>query len=114
GNFAKVIHQATNGNWTRAFGYDEASGIDPGSNSNRLSNTAVGSTKEPYLYDAHGNLTGIPHLALMQWDFRNQLSATSRQAVGGTAPAGLPDLTRYAYDSGGQRVRKIGTRANGV
>ena len=29
---------------------------------------------EPYLYDGHGNRTQMPHLPLMQCDFKDQLS----------------------------------------
>ena len=39
GNFLRLIHQATNGNWTRSYAYDEPSLIEPGKTSNRLSST---------------------------------------------------------------------------
>jgi RHS repeat-associated protein len=52
----------------------------------------------------------------MQWDFRDQLRMTRRQAVSpddadGTAHAG--EQTWYVYDAGGKRVRKV-TDFNGV
>ena len=62
GNFERLIHQAANGNWTRAYAYNEASLIEPGKQSNRLSSTTVGARTEPYTYDAHGNMTSMPHL----------------------------------------------------
>lgn len=114
GNFEKLIHQAANGNWTRTYAYDEASLIEAARKSNRLSSTSVGGTTEPYTYDAHGNMTAMPHLALMQWDFKDQLSATSRQAVNpAPPPAKVPETTFYVYDAGGQRVRKVTERQNG-
>ena len=59
-------------------------------------------------------MTGMPHLTLMQWDFKDQLSATSRQAVNATPPPDkVPETTFYVYDAGGQRVRKVTERQNG-
>ena len=114
GNFENLIHQAVNGNWTRAYTYNEASLIEGAKESNRLSSTTVGATTEPYTYDAHGNMTSMPHLTLMQWDFKNQLSVTARQAVNATPPpAKVAETTFYVYDAGGQRVRKLTERQNG-
>ena len=112
GNFLQLIHQAANGNWTRAYAYDEPSLIEPGKNSNRLSSTTRRrqSLPRPTPHDAHGNMTAMPHLTLMQWDFKDQLSATSRQVVND----GTPETTYYVYDAGGQRVRKVTERQNGT
>ena len=60
--------------------------------------------EEPYKYDAHGNMTDMPHLTLMEWDFRDQLCASSRQVVNN---GGTPETTYYVYDGSGQRVRKV-------
>ena len=76
--------------------------------SNRLSTTQVGDGQiEPYTYDAHGNMTAMPHLPLMQWNYRDQLAgdAASRWSTSGT-----PETTYYVYDAGGQRVRKVTER----
>ena len=110
GNFEKLIHQAANGNWTRAYTYNEPSLIEPAKQSNRLSSTTIGSgnAPEPYTYDAHGNMTRMPHLPLMQWDFKDQLQATSQQVVN---DGGTPETTYYVYDAGGQRVRKVTERS---
>jgi RHS repeat-associated protein len=51
----------------------------------------------------------MPHLPLMQWDFKDQLGATSRQVVN----AGTPETTYYVYGGGGQRARKITEGPNG-
>jgi RHS repeat-associated protein len=108
GNFEKVFHQAANGNWTRAYSYGEPSQIEADKNSNRLSSTSVGATTETYAYDTHGNMTSMPHLTLMQWDFKDELSATSRQAVNATPlPDKVAETTFYIYDASGQRVRKV-------
>jgi RHS repeat-associated protein len=111
GNFLQLIHQAANGNWTRAYAYKEPSLLEPSKSSNRLSNTTVGGDNpELYAYDAHGNMTAMPHLTLMQWDFKDQLQATARQVVND----GTPETTYCVYDAAGQRVRKVTERQNGT
>ena len=106
GNILQMIHQATNGNWTRDYTYTEPSLIEPGNVSNRLSSTTVGSTAEPYTYDTHGNMTNMPHLSVMRWNYLDQLEATSQQVVNN----GNPETTYYIYDASGQRVRKVTER----
>ena len=49
----------------------------------------------------------MPHLPLMQWDYRDQLQATAQQVVNN---GGTPETTWYVYDAGGQRVRKVTER----
>lgn len=105
GNFLNLIHQATNGDWTRHYSYAEASLLEPGKNSNRLTSTTVGSTTEVYPYDAHGNMTAMSHLARMDWDFKDQLQQVDLGG-GGTAFC--------VYDAAGQRVRKVIERQNGM
>jgi RHS repeat-associated protein len=111
GNILTMQHRGTdptNPGWTRTYSYREASQIEAGKTSNRLSSTAIGATTETYRYDGsaglHGNITAMPHLPVMQWDYRDQLQATAQQAVSG---GGTPEMTWYVYDSGGQRVRKV-------
>ena len=65
---------------------------------------------EAYTYDAHGNMTAMPHLTLMQWDFMDQLQATSQQVVND----GTAETTYYVYDAAGQRVRKVTEGQNGT
>ncbi len=60
-----------------------------------------------YSYDRHGNMTQMPHLPLMAWDFKDQLHAASQQV---RADGGTPETTYYLYDAGGQRVRKVTER----
>src|SRR5262249_41365785 len=100
GNVLRMVHEAANGNWTRTYDY-QPSLIEPTKNSNRLSGTTVGANSpEHYTYDAHGNMTSMPHLMRMDWDFRDQLWASSRQAVN----AGTAEMTYYLYHRSGQRV----------
>jgi hypothetical protein len=59
GNIKRFDHKAHNGNWIRAYDYNEASLIEPGKKSNRLSQTIVHPNgqdpiPEPYTYDPHG------------------------------------------------------------
>ena len=113
GNFVRMIHQAENGNWTRHYAYDEKSLIEHGRKSNRLSRTHLKTKEnpvlEPYLYDARGNIIQMPHLPVMRWNFKDELSATSRQVVN----EGAAETTHYVYDAGGQRARKITEGRNG-
>jgi RHS repeat-associated protein len=108
GNVESVGHPAGSGSWTRLYGYDERSRIDPAEGSNRLSWTsapsppATGPQKVTYSHDAHGNMTAMPHLPVMAWDEQDRLVASSRQVVN----AGVPETTFYSYDASGQRVVK--------
>ncbi len=60
-----------------------------------------------YDYDPHGNMTRMPHLPLMRWDYRDQLQASSQQVV---TNGGTPETTYYVYDAAGQRIRKVTER----
>jgi RHS repeat-associated protein len=106
GNILRVRHVGSdpaNPGWTRTYDYREPSLIEPAAVNNRLSATRVGSgLPEPYRYDAHGGVTGMPHLTAMLWNFLDQVRATSRQVVN----TGTPETTFYSYDAAGQRVRK--------
>ena len=112
GNILKIIHSGTrpvNPGWTRFYAYHEPSQLEPGKTNNRLSLTHVGVEQiEHYAYDIHGNMTFMPHLPLMQWDYRDQLQASAQQ-MGNNG--GTPEITYYVYDASGQRVRKVTERA---
>jgi RHS repeat-associated protein len=107
GNFLQMVHQAANGNWTRTYAYDEP---NTSPTNNRLTSTAVGAVKEPYTYDLHGNMTQMPHLPQMTWDFKDQLGSTQRQVVN-NAPG---ETTYYVYDASGERVRKVTQTGGGT
>ncbi|HKM56809.1 MAG TPA: RHS repeat-associated core domain-containing protein, partial [Isosphaeraceae bacterium] len=106
GNILRILHSAADGNWSRFYTYDERHAHPT---NNRLTSTRVGRDEEHYAYDAAGNMTRMPHLPGMDWDFKDQLHATRRQEKN----AGRGETTYYVYDSAGQRVRKVTERASG-
>ena len=104
GNILNLIHQV-NGTtlWKRRYDY--------AADSNRLLSTSLPSDLDTqplpvrYFYDEHGNMTQMPHLLQMQWDFKNQLQ---RVNLGGGETA------YYVYDASGQRVRKVVEKSVGL
>src|SRR5712692_1275761 len=59
----------------------------------------------------------MPQLRIMQWDFKDQLHMTQRQAVNADDDEGVQhqgERTYYVDDAGGQRVRKVTERQNGT
>jgi RHS repeat-associated protein len=101
GNFTALRHLADGGNWTRGYEYEEESLLEAGKQSNRLTRTKVGNginRTEPYTHDAHGNMTAMPHLAMLAWNFEGRLRQVDLGG-GGTA--------YYVYDAAGRRVRKV-------
>jgi RHS repeat-associated protein len=109
GNLLRMIHQAANGSWTRRYSYNEISQIDPAETNNRLSanslpgDNPLGPYSARYVYDAHGNMTQMPHLPSSTWDASDRLESTTRQSVND----GMPETTYYVYDGSGERVRKV-------
>jgi RHS repeat-associated protein len=91
------------GNWNMAFTYAGTSN----QMQTAVANGAPG-TPFPYTYDEHGNITAMPHLTTMEWDFANRLRHTTVSA--GPGPASQESW--YAYDAGGQRVRKVVVKGN--
>lgn len=123
GNFLEMVHHRTDlarPGWTRAYTYNETSLLEPGKQSNRLSRTVINpdSTNhqtEDYAYDSHGNMLSMPQLQDMQWDFKDQLIMSRRQAVNNADIEGQQhkgERTYYMYDASGQRVRKVTERKN--
>lgn len=109
GNLLRMIHEAgAAGSWTRRYSY--------AADSNRLLRTSLpgdpvdGPYSARYSYDAHGNTTSMPHLPLMEWDFKDQLHAARQQVV---SDGGSGETAYYVYDSAGQRARKVIERAGG-
>ena len=110
GNILKMLHDAGMGGWKRLYQYSETSLLEPAKMSNRLSATSLPGDNEngpyhaKYTYDEHGNMTTMPHLPMMQWDYKDQLWASFKQVVNN---GGTPETTWYVYDNTGQRLRKI-------
>lgn len=108
GNFEVLRHRASGDSWTRRYEYQEKSLLEDDKKSNRLTRTMLGNgaaAAESYAHDDHGNMTSMPHLAAMVWDFEDQLQ---RVDLGGGGAA------YYIYDAAGQRVRKVIDTLNGV
>ena len=105
GNLLAIAHRAAQGDWTRAYHYDEASLLEPGQRNNRLTSTRVGSgPAEQLLYDQHANVVTMPHLATLSWGHRDELRS---------ADLGGGGTVFYVYDAAGQRVRKVVERSAG-
>lgn len=103
GNIQQMRHIADNGSWTRDYDYE--------SENNRLASTAVGNSTYTYPHHAqHGFMKSMPHLSVMEWNFKDELQAVARQVVN----AGVPETTYYVYDGSGQRVRKVTENSGGV
>lgn len=104
GNIEKMIHAATGGSWTRHYHYDHASAP---TNNYLLSTSSDGTqpTSDDYTYDAHGNMTTMPHLSAISWDYADRMQS-SNLGGGGTA--------YYTYDAAGDRVRKVIERQEGI
>ena len=124
GNCLELRHHGTDpthSGWTRTYTYNETSQLEPGRQSNRLTSTTIGAANVAYSaggdgFDAHGNMLRMPQLRVIQWDYKDQLRMTQRQAVSEADSDGLQrngERTWYVYDSTGQRVRKVTERATG-
>ena len=80
--------------WTRNFNY------------NTHNNYLLGHTgTNEYTYDAHGNITKMPHLNSMNWDYKDQLTGITKGANGETT-------AYYTYNFEGERVRKVVVKGN--
>src|SRR2546421_5937661 len=80
----------------------------PGDPANLPDYVATPGYSAKYTYDPHGNITAMPHLPQMSWDFKDQLSATTGMVKNDNPPPDkVPATTYYVYDAAGQRVRKI-------
>lgn len=95
-------HAGVGGGWTRRYRY--AYQDDPADRTNRLASTSLpgdpdaGPYTATYAYDAYGGMTRMPHLARLDWNFMDQLSAVD---LGGGGNAW------YVYGLGGERIRKV-------
>jgi RHS repeat-associated protein len=119
GNLTEMRHRGSDPShpgWTRRFLCNEPSLLEPGNTSNRLSAVVTGGDGEPEATEAfgyggsagrHGNMTSMPHLSLMLWDYGDRLRATARQTAGSGV---TPETTWYVYDAQGRRVRKVTER----
>lgn len=103
GNIMEMKHLAAGGNWTRGYEYENAN--------NRLKRTFIGDNGSHanytnYAHHAeHGFMTELPHLEKIGWNFKEEVTLTSKQSC--TSENFVPETTYYQYDGSGQRIRKI-------
>ncbi|WP_394826074.1 SpvB/TcaC N-terminal domain-containing protein [Pendulispora albinea] len=99
GNILEMVHAAGSSGtagWTRRYQY--------AGESNKLLRTSLpgdphaGPYSGIYEHDARGNMTKMPHLARIGWDYADRLQS---------AELGGGGKTYFVYDSSGQRVRKV-------
>jgi RHS repeat-associated protein len=91
GNMVRTQHIAgALGNWTRLYTYNPAN--------NQLTKTSVGGQNYNYTYNEHGSMLTMPHLQLIDWNFKEGVQHVN---LGGGGEAW------YVYDSNGQRLRKV-------
>ncbi|MEZ4360256.1 MAG: hypothetical protein R3B48_08755 [Kofleriaceae bacterium] len=81
----------------------KARAYDYAADSNRLLATSApgdppGTRSHTYAYDAHGNMTAMPHLAALAWDHAERLQRADRGGGG---------QVWFVYDAAGERVRKV-------
>ena len=84
-----IQSMSSQGQWTRNYFYN--------SGDNYLLGHTSGTTE--YTYDAHGNITSMPHINVMGYDQDDQLRAAIFPSAG--------VFTYYCYDSTGNRTRKV-------
>jgi RHS repeat-associated protein len=124
GNLQRLTHRGVddaNPGWSRTYTFDEPSLLEPARKNNRLTRTTIQnggtSVDETYAHDTHGNMTAMPQLQSMTWDFQDRLIQTRRQAVNSSDADGAEhqgERTFYLYDAGGNRARKVTLRQNGT
>lgn len=123
GNLLKLIHrgsQPINPGWTRSYVFNEASSLEPSEVNNRLSFTVLTGSQalsETYGYDLHGNMTSMPQLQAMQWNFHDELQMSQRQAINAGDVDGVlrqGERTYYVYDGTGRRTRKVTESSAGI
>lgn len=97
GNILEMKHAAGTGSWTRDYVYE--------SSNNRLKTTQViGQTYTYPHHPQHGFITAMPHLQVLNWNFKDELQAVAQQK---RSDGGTPETTFYVYDAAGERVRKV-------
>ncbi len=117
GNILRVSHTGgANLRWKRCYQYAlDNNRLLATSDASEFKNSAepcpthyiaAPNLSQRYEYDAHGNMNSMPHLPIMQLDFKDQMVASSPQVIN----KGIPETTYYVYDAGGQRVRKVTDR----
>jgi RHS repeat-associated protein len=87
GNILQLKSDSNQSRWIRDYIYDIAT--------NRLLRHS--GTANEYWYDQHGNITSMPHLHFLRWDYKDQFYNTSNGTYS----------SFYSYDAQGNRTRKV-------
>jgi RHS repeat-associated protein len=89
-------------NWSTAYSYSAT-------NNQMLSAVNGGAIGTPfaYPYDLHGNMTSMPHLTTIDWDFSDH-----QRHIAVSASGSVSQESWYVYDSTGQRTRKVVKKGN--
>jgi RHS repeat-associated protein len=110
GNITRLRHIVGTGpGWTRHFRY--ARDLNPSDRTNRLvavsqpGDAPGGPFGATYTHDSAGNITSMPHLATMAWDFAQRLRS---------ADLGGGGMAFYVYGISGGRRRKVVRRQGGA
>lgn len=108
GNILQLQHIATNANWIQRYRYEYQD--DANNKTNRLKSTNLpgdadaGPYSATYQHDLYGNMTKMPHLDELVWNFMDQLT---KVMLGGGG------IAFYVYGLGGRRIRKVIERLGG-
>ena len=105
GNLTSSVHQVpgrTQHSWTRKY---QTHALHNRLTATSLPGDSTGQFSAAYSYDMNGQMTAMPHLTSMTWDFAARLSGADRGSSG---------RVFYQYDASGQRVRKVMEDASGT
>ena len=102
GNILEMQHAAAGGNWTRRYQY---AGSGNRLQATSLPGDAAGQHSATYGYDAHGNMSSMPHLSAVSWNYADQMRS---------ADLGGGGTVYFVYDGAGQRVRKVSVNLAGT
>lgn len=110
GNIQRIDHKTASGtgNFTRRYQYASDNNYLLGTSA--PGDLAGGPYARTYSHDVHGNMTAMPHLPTMHWDFLDQLKEVD-------LPGGGKEYYTYTLSGGkdfGVRSRKVTQRGNTI
>lgn len=99
GNITTVDHSGQMATWHREYRYaaDSDRLLSTTLPDDTRLGTGIASAPDRYGYDAHGNITAMPHLSQLDWDHAERLGSV--RLAGGAVS--------YAYDDTGHRARAV-------
>lgn len=96
GNILAMLHSASGANWNRHYTY--ASGNNKLATTEMPGDPSGGPYSGTYSHDARGNMTSMPHLSAIAWDWADRMQSANLGGGGNVY---------FTYDASGQRVRKV-------